>query len=268
MTIKRLTTEQHQKVAERLLTIARSITGTRYHQAGPKYTSLMVCFLLHNVSAVESLLKLVNTYGNQWFPTTIGYVITRTMFETEITAHYIAQDPRNRSRQYIDFECVLNKREMDTCFKYRDSNNSQWREAMDMLWENVWKPKQDDINHKYQSIRSNFEHREKNGKRSQYRNWAGKSLREIAVEVNHQEAYEIFYAELSSFAHVDVCLANRFLRIRPDGLSWTQEPKEFDIGNVFRYASIFFTCFMELFASQFDVWSKEQVRACWDFEKP
>jgi hypothetical protein len=89
----------------------------------------------------------------------------------------------------------------------------------------------------------------------------------MAIEVDHEEAYDIFYAELSSFTHVDVNLANRFLRIGPDGLSWSQRPSQFDVGNVFRYAAIFLTCFLELFAEKFDVWSKDEVRKCWDVKK-
>ncbi|MDD2901067.1 MAG: DUF5677 domain-containing protein [Syntrophales bacterium] len=267
MAIKFLTIEQHQEVLKRLITLARSVEGTRYHPAGPEYTSLMSCFLMHNLSAGEALLYLCNSFKIEWFPSTVGYVIVRSMFETEVTAHYISQSPKDRSRQYIEFEHVLNKRDMEGCIKHRKSKNHQWREAMNLMWRDVWSPKEKDINTKYLAICSNYETVTKKGKRLSFQNWSGKSIRQMAIEVDHEEAYDIFYGELSSFTHVDVRLANKFLRIRPDGLSWSQRSRQFDVGNVFRHAASFLTCFFELFAEQFDVWSKDEVLRCWDVEQ-
>jgi hypothetical protein len=39
----------------------------------------------------------------------------------------------------------------------------------------------------------------------------------------------------------------------------------FDVGNVFRYAGIFLSCFFELFGQQLAVWDPADVAACWDF---
>ena len=219
------------------------------------------------MSATESLLKLLDAYGNDWFPTTIGYILARSMFETDVTAHYISQDPVNRARLYIDFEHILNKREMDACFKHRASSNLQWQEAMNLAWENTWKHEQNEIDRKFQSVRSKYESRSKSGKKVLFQKWAGKTLSQMAAEVDHKEAYDIFYAELSSFTHVDVRLANRFLRINSDGLSWSQRPKEYDVGNVFRHSANFLTCFLELFSVQFSTWCKNDVRNCWEFER-
>jgi hypothetical protein len=91
----------------------------------------------------------------------------------------------------------------------------------------------------------------------------------MAKEVDHVEAYDIFYADLSSFAHVNVMLANRFLRLKGlvdgDGPGWSQRANEYDVANTFRYAATFLTCFLELFGKTFGLWNAEQVRVCWEF---
>ncbi len=89
----------------------------------------------------------------------------------------------------------------------------------------------------------------------------------MAKEVNHAEAYDIFYAELSSFAHINIRLADRFLQTREDGLIWSQRASEFDFGNVFRHAATFLTCYLELFAEQFGTWEKNEVQNCWELVK-
>ena len=88
----------------------------------------------------------------------------------------------------------------------------------------------------------------------------------MAADVDHLEAYDTFYAELSSFAHVDVRLADRFLQNRPDGPVWSQRANELDVASIFRYAAIFLTCYLELFGRVFNIWSKEEVHQCWQME--
>jgi hypothetical protein len=54
-----------------------------------EYTSLMICFLLHELSTAETLLRIVGSFGDKWFPVTVGYTVTRAMFETDVTGHYL-----------------------------------------------------------------------------------------------------------------------------------------------------------------------------------
>ena len=82
----------------------------------------------------------------------------------------------------------------------------------------------------------------------------------MAVEVDHVEAYDIFYSELLSFTHVDVYLANRFLRVRADGPVWSQRADEGDVGNVFRHAACVLTCHLELFSRQLKTWPELDVQ--------
>ncbi len=259
-----LTVEQHQEVVRRLLALARNRANKiPFHPEGMEYHSLMVCFLLHNLSVAETLLRLSDSFGKEWFPVTVGYAITRTMFETDVTAHYISNAAAERARQYIDFSAVLNKRQMDACLKHRNSKEPSWREAMSMLWQNHWEPRQLEISKKFDVVASQFTRTTKNGKQAVFQNWSGKKLRDMAIEVNHVEAYDIFYAELSSFAHVDVHLADRFLQHRLDGPVWSQRADEFDIGNVFRHAASFLTCYLEMFGRQFKTWPETEVENCW-----
>ena len=96
-----------------------------------------------------------------------------------------------------------------------------------------------------------------------FQNWSGKTVRQMAAEVDHVEAYDVFYPELSSFTHVDVHLANRFLQARPDGPVWSQRAEEGDVGNVYRHAASFLTCYLELFSCHFKTWSHAEVQECW-----
>jgi hypothetical protein len=190
------------------------------------------------------------------------------MFETDVTAHYITQQPNDRAHQYILFESVLKKQEMDTCAKHRDSKDSQWSDAMCLLWQKRWAREEQEVNAKYDEVRHNFEIRGKGGKVKLFRNWSGKGIRQMAAEVEHEEAYDVFYADLSSFTHVDVRLANRFLRLHDDGMTWSQRAHEFDVGNVFRYAAIFLACYLKLFGKQFGGWDSQTVERCWNVGSP
>jgi len=265
--IRFLTVEQHLQVLSRLLNLARKADAVSIHVAGPEFTSLMVCFLLHDIAAADSLVRLRQSFGEKWFPTTVGYLIARSMFETDVTAHFISQQPKDRAHQYILFERVLKKREMDTCIELRDSKDSQWREAMRLLWQTRWANEEHQVNDKYEEVRSRFEARGRNGKMRRFESWSGLRIRDMAVEVDHKEAYDVFYSELSSFAHGDVRLANRFLSVRPEGVGWSNRAREFDVGNVFRHAASFLTCYLELFGHQFNLWDAESVERCWDVEK-
>jgi len=223
----------------------------------------MICFLLHELSTAETLLRIVGSFGDKWFPVTAGYTITRGMFETDVTAHYLTQAPAEHARQYIEFGAVLNKRQMDACLEHRSSKDPQWREAMSLLWQHEWEPRRPDVDRAFGAVACKFTRKNRNGKEAVFQNWSGKTLRQMAVEVDHVEAYDIFYSELSSFTHVDVHLANRFLQVRPDGPAWTQRAHEGDVGNVFRHAASFLTCYLELFGRQFKTWSEAEAQDCW-----
>lgn len=265
MAIKGLTVDQHQEIVARLATLARRVDGVKYNQAGVEYSSLMVCFLLHNLGASEALLRLARSFGNEWFPVTTGYVIDRSIFETMITARYITQDPVNRARQFIQYERVIDKKRVDAFLRHRNTDHEVWHEYINLALANDPGLDTTKINERYEPVKNLFRYTTKSGKRKPLRSWSGKSIREMAVEVDHEIEYDIFYSELSLFAHANVSLANRFLRIQPDGLSWSQKSSEFDVGNVFRHAAIFFTCFLNLFGDEFNAWSENVVAKCWEF---
>jgi len=260
-----LTTEEHRKVVERLVFLHSSVTNVDLHPAGAEYTSLMVCFGLHSRGVAESTLTLHDRFGTEWFPTTACYVMLRSLFEVDVTAHYIAKDPANRSRMYVDFEKVTDKKMLDAINRHRMSQEPTWREGLQLLYEHAYASRQAEIEASYAGVRRQFE--DKNGRMA--RSWSGKSLYTMAKEVNHLEAYEIYYAELSSFAHVNVALADRFLRVKGlagrGGPAWSMRAREFDVAHAFRYAAIFFTCFLELFGNELKLWDALKVRACWDF---
>jgi hypothetical protein len=267
MAIPLFTTEQHRAIVKNLVAHSRQFTGTRNHDAGPEYTSLMVCFLLNNMGLAESLLRLHDSLGEEWFPVTAGYVITRSMFEVDVTAHYISLDPIERSERYIKYGHVLKKRRLDAVTRHRTSGNATWREAMELVWKHDLSAHATEIDVRYAKVRPLFEPPTKKKNTKPFKNWSGKSLREMALDVHHEEAYDIFYADLSSFAHADVRLADRFLRSSGPELAWSQRASEADVGFVFRYAAIFLTCYLEFFGQQFNLWDKSDIEKCWILEE-
>ncbi len=256
----------HRQVLHALATLAQSVKGDRTHSAGLEYTSLMSSFLMHNVSSARSLLALYEASGVEWFPVSAGYIITRTMFEVDVTAHYISQLPQERARQYILYEHVLNKQAMDVCNKHRKSVNPSWQESMEIEWQAKWANREHEVKEKFAEYKPLFTF--SNGKRKGllFQNWSGRSIRQLAVDAAHEEAYDYFYSDLSSFTHADVRLANLSICLRPDGISWTQRANERDVGEVFHYASSFLTCYLKHFGSQFGVLDAVTVDACWDVE--
>jgi len=263
MTIKGLTNKQHQNVLRELIKLGETTKIKQLHASGPEYTSLMVCFLKHSLSSADCLQQLYAFYGDDLFPTTVGYTIVRPMFEIDVTAHYITRKPRERAHQYIEYESVIKKRQMEAWGKHRNSNKPDWREAMETAWQHELAERQSQIDSRFNSIRTKFEKINKKGHPILFHNWSGKSIRDMAVEVDHEEAYDIFYADLSSFTHADVRLANRFLRLNTHGMSWSSQAQSPDIGGVFRYADIFLTCFLSLFGEEFKLWEKSKVEKCW-----
>jgi hypothetical protein len=188
-----LTARQHQEVVGRLLDLGRSHADRiPIHPAGMEYTSLMICFLLHELSTAETLLRIVGAFGNEWFPVTVGYTVTRAMFETDVTAHYLTLSPSEHARQYIEFGAVLNKRRMDACLQHRNSKDPQWREAMFLIWQHEWEPRQPGVDEAFGIVAPKFTRKTRNGKEAVFQNWSGKTLRQMAVEVDHVEAYDIF----------------------------------------------------------------------------
>jgi len=262
MSVRILTSDQYINILDKLFKLGISAEIKKIHKNGPEYTSLMVCFLNHNLKSAECLLKLSNSFEKRYFPTTVGYTIVRPMFEIDVNAHYISKDPIIRAHQYIEYDYIVKKRQMDACTKHMNSNKPDWREGMEMTWKDDWSDIQQEINSKFDLVHSRFEKVTKNGKHILYNNWSGKSIREMAIEVDHEEAYDIFYADLSSFTHVDVRLADRFLRLNRSGMSWSTEAKYYDINSVFRYADIFLSCFLSLFGKTFDLWCDKEVHKC------
>ena len=259
-----LTVEQHKEVLRRLVDLGgRAADGVPVGRTDLGYASLMICFLLQNLSAAETLLRMSSSFGNEWYPVTVGYAISRTMFEVDVTAHYITMAPAERVPQYINFTAVLNKRKLMHVINIAAAQIPDGERQWNLLWTNHWAEKENEVVGKFNAVALQYTKIDKKGKTSEFQNWSGKTIRQMALEVSHEEAYDIFYSELSSFAHGDVHLADRYLQRRSDGLVWTQKAKEFDVGNVFRHAASFLSCNLELFGRQFKAWTEAEVSDCW-----
>lgn len=260
-----LTADEHRQVLQRLIRLHSSVSGGIVtHKAGMEYTSLMVSLGLHSRGAAESILALHRQFGYDWFPVTTGCVIVRSQFEVDVTAHYLARDPVALSRRYIEFGHVIRKKELDTVKRHRTSKEPSWREAAEAKYKHFYALEEKEIERRYSAVRENFE--DKKGRLSN--SWSGKSLAQMAREVDHVEAYDVFYADLSSFAHANVAMADHFLRLKGlkgDGPGWSQKSDEGRVANVFRYAAIFMTCFLTLFGKEFSLWDAAEVDSAWSF---
>lgn len=250
--------QHHREVLERLCVLAQ-VEGVATHEAGLKFTSVMLSFLMHNVASARSLLTWLDAAGDEWFPVAQAYAVARVMFETDVAAHCICDSPAENAHRYILFEHVLAKRAMDACKRHLDSEDAGWREAMSIEWESHWAERQPAVDAAFDQVKSQFTR--PNGQL--FNNWSGRSLRSMAQEVAHLEAYDTFYARLSSFAHGDVLSMNRFLRLSPDGPFWTQRANWPDVGEVLHDAASFLACFLSLFGQQFGTWDDAAVEACW-----
>ncbi len=149
---------------------------------------------------------------------------------------------------------------LDAVVRHKNSPNASWREGMTLTYDNEYAGRKTRIEAEYARVRSKFT----DAKGKLFRSWSGKSIREMAREVDHLEAYDIFYGDLSSFTHVNVALANRFLRVEPEKIGWSQRATEYDVANVFRYAATFLTCLLEHLGPQLGTWTAQAVRDCWD----
>lgn len=178
--MKYLTVDQHREVLERLVKLLKGAEGVRQHAAGFEYTSLMMCFLLHSKSAAESILRLHGAFDDEWFPVTVGYIIVRSLFEVDVTAHYITKAPAERSRRYINFGDVINKQMLEAVDRNRKSPKASRAEDLGAQYVNCWLPRAPAINQAFARVRSIF---------GKDRSWSGKTIQKMAAEVDHIEAY-------------------------------------------------------------------------------
>lgn len=256
------TTEQAISVTQKLDTLARDkIFGKeklRIHEQGFKYTSLMMCFGSHIYVSIDTLLQMRKCFG-EWFPTTIGFIILRTMFETLIEAHYISKDPRARADAYIDYGIVLNHERYKRLEKHKNSGDELQKFWIESQLKALGNKKVDES---FQKVKSSFEYKDKHGKRKLFQNWAGKTLKKKAIEVDHEIEYDNYYTNFSNFTHASVKLANRFLKFDETGPYWSMKAEDSDVGFIFLYASEFFACYLALVSKQFNLGIEQEINNC------
>lgn len=256
------TTEQAISVTEKLNTLAREkVFGKekiRTHVEGFKYTSLMMCFGSHIYVSIGALLHLKKHF-EECFPTTVGFVILRTMFEVLIEAHYISKDPKARVDAYIDYGTVLNYQRYERFKKYQDSGNELLRFWIKSQLNTLGNKKVDES---FQKIKTNFEYKDKHGKRKLFQNWAGKSLKDKAREVDHELEYDHYYTNFSNFTHANIKLADRFLKFGETGSYWSIKAEDSDVGFIFLYASELFACYLSLMNKQFNLGIEYEINDC------
>jgi len=259
---------QHIELVDRLLTLARKkfLAGEllKFHPEGTEYTSLMVCFFLHIASGVDTIMRLYKL-NSTWFPTTNAFVILRSVFEADVTAHYISKQPKERAVSFVKYGRILKKKRLDTLLKHNQTKDETWNQIISAELKEYYIPNQAKIEGKYREVKGSFEFVTKEGKVRPYCNWANKTLRDMAKEVDHEIEYDIFYTYLSSFTHVDIQLADRFLKSDNNGLFWTCRADEVSVAFVFSYAATFFSCFLALMGRQFQVEIEDDLARCWNF---
>lgn len=262
--MKILTYQQHICVLKKLVNIGETIDVKTLKSEDIAYESIMICFLLQELSIANSLIRLFDEKNAQYYPSTVGYILCRSMLELDINAHYVSRNSKTMAQKYINYKKLITKDRMDVCEKHRNSKKNDWNYALNVEWNEYWKVRKSNIDDEYLKVISEYTRTSKKGKSVIFSNWSGKNIREMAEIVDHQESYDYFYAFLSSFVHGDIEEIDRFLRIKNESLIWTIKTNEFDIGNVFRHAATFLHCFLGLFGKVFSIWDKSYVDECWN----
>ena len=260
---RNLTVRPARERLTRLLYLSRRVQNKfKVHLAGLEYTSVMVSFLLEETSSAETLLRLSKSSANDWFPINIGYMIARSMFEIDVNAHYITKDKINLSHQYLEYVHVLRKKELDAINKYKDTDRKSWREFLQLWYQHYLESRTEDINVNFDEVKIDFE--EKSGR--VFQNWSGKSIREMAKEVDHELEYDISYSRLSSFIIADPRSTVQFLKKESSGQIITPRSEDYEEGFIFSNSATFLDCFLRLFGNEFNLWTEEEVDACWKFD--
>jgi len=252
-------------IASRLLDLARTRfindEALQSHTAGREYASLMMSFLLHFCSTIDSFISLWKLNPNI-FPVSNALVLTRCLFEVNVTALYISDNSKERSISFIEFHNVLRMQAFNRLSKLNNVNNSQWSPFITAVLQQEYIPDQKTIEQEYARVKNQFEFTDRNGKVRVFSKWANKSLKEIAIAVNHEVEYDLFYPELSEFTHSTVHLADLFLRSKQYPPQWTTRSDEKNVDIVFAYASEFFSCFLSRFSKEFKLNLQKEIDDC------
>lgn len=218
-------------------------------------------FLLHFCSTIEALLALYKLNPNS-FPVSNALVLTRCLFEVNITALYISDKPKERALSFIDYHNVLRMQAFKRLNKHQSNHNSQWTSYINVVLQHEYIPDQKTIEQEYARVKSQFEFTDKNGKIRPYSNWANKSLKEMAQAVNHEIEYDLFYPELSEFTHSTAHLADLFLKSERWPPKWSTRADEENIEFVFAYAAEFFSCFLSRMSKDFQLDLQKEIDSC------
>jgi hypothetical protein len=231
------------------------------HYAGLEYISLMVSFLLHFCSTIDAMLSLWKLNPNI-FPVSNALVLTRCLFEVNVTALYISDLPKERAISFIEYHNILRMQAFHRLSKHKDSDKAQLSSYITAILQQEYIPDQKTIEQEYARVKAQFEFTDRNGKLRPFSNWANKSLKEIAQAVNHEIEYDLFYPELSEFTHSTVHLADLFLKSKHWPPQWSTHADEDNIDLVFAYASEFFSCFLSRFAQEFKLNLQKEIDSC------
>jgi hypothetical protein len=265
MTIAESTLPPSVVIASRLINLARTHfvqnANLPSHPAGLEYVSLMMSFLLHFCSTIDALIALYKSNPTT-FPVSSALVLTRCLFEVNVTALYISDEPEKRALSFIEYHNILRMQAFTRLTKLKSANNSQWSTYISTAIEQEYAPNQRTIEAEYARVKPQFEFIDKNGKLRPFSNWANKSLKDIARLVNHEIEYDLFYAELSEFTHSTVHLADLFLKSSHWPPRWSTHADEDNIDIVFAYASEFFSCFLSRMSKEFHLDIQEQIDSC------
>jgi len=231
----------------------------------------MRAFKDHQTSCADVLLLLWDRFKEDRFPMASACLIARSMFETDVNAHYITMDGERRAKQYLDYERILHKTEMEVCASLRNSPDESWKSGMDLVWKSKWSPNQDLVNKRFEEVKDRY--RKRSGPSDQekdtafdhrhfFNNWSGITLFKMAELVDHVEPYRYFYTFLSSFTHVDVRLASTYIERSSSHSTSKDDRRAFDVWTVSQHAVSFFMCFLKLYGRETKSWTEGDVDRC------
>lgn len=251
-----------QKTLECLIKLAKNEKAVNIHPTGVEYTAIMSSFLIHMISAADSLLKLGQSHGDEWFPVTVGNTIVRPMFEVDVNARYITKNPKENALKFVEFDRVIEYKYMNAIKKQLKSESKVWSNGLQIAYNKNWKKKNDEIENNFKEVESKFTKTSKKGKKELQYNWSGISIREMSGVVDLEEMYVIFYSYLSNFTHGNVTLIRSILKINSETIESSMRPNTKEVESVFNYAVIFLASFLELYGEEFNSWSISDIDNC------
>lgn len=143
-------------------------------------------------------------------------ILSRSLFELAITTVYISADESNaRAQRYFDYDWVI-RDEMYNHLLSTDELKAELEKRTVGTDAKV-----EEVQRRAKEVRAGYTADE-----LRKRNWSGKSIRDMAIDVGREDAYKTAYRLQCSLAHSDITVADNYIKETGDQLMMDISPNE------------------------------------------